>query len=244
MGVAKCHSVTRMTFALKHMMGFLESPSGLHAYLHKGIADINTRSQIKADLHILEALLIRTAYEDYVTCGGPETEETNPCVVKRKNQIIAGIDPVLVDAYACSTFYSVKPRELAHLNNAFEWGIGDLDVEAAKVSGKLRMVNVGELAEVIPVDTPAAAPQEAAIIVENETLKPTAMPLPDNGETVQRILPSTVTQQSCNNAINPNDVLNKALIPASIILAGAGIIAARQKPTDDPTVPENPSKNE
>ena len=48
MGIAKCHSVTRMTLALKHMMGFLEKPAGLHTNLHKGIADLSTNSKIKA----------------------------------------------------------------------------------------------------------------------------------------------------------------------------------------------------
>lgn len=252
MGLAKSHSVTRVTLALKHMMGFLESASGLHAYLHKGIADINTKSQIQADLHILEALRIRTAYGDYVTCAGPETDETHPFMIFRKNQIIAGVDPVLVDAYACSTFYSIKPKELAHLKNAADWGIGDLDFEAAKASGKFRLVNVGEVAEVQPTAIPTVPPQKAIEVaptasvnaITNTTVKPTPMPLPNIEGSGQSGQVTAATVQTCSNLVNPNDVLNKALIPASIVMVGAGIIAARKKPATGSSSKEPPSDHE
>jgi uncharacterized protein (DUF362 family) len=245
MGVAKSHSVTRMTMVLKHMMGFLEAPSSLHTNLHKGIADINTKSQIKADLHILEALYIRVAYNEYVTCAGPETIETNPLAIKRMNQIIAGADPVLVDAYACSTFYKVKPKEFAHLKNAYDWGVGDLDVEAAKASGKFVIVNVGEQpAAAAPEPGPepeqptAQAPDAASdgqspkAVTTSEA--PKAIALPDAADPVKPVQ-AQAASQTCGTAVNPNDLLNKALIPASVILAGAGLAASRKKGKNPPT---------
>jgi uncharacterized protein (DUF362 family) len=246
MAVAKSHSVTRVTLALKHMMGFLESPSGLHAYLHKGIADINTKtSPIKADLHILEALRIRTAYNEYVTCAGPETDETHPFMIFRKNQIIAGLDPVLMDAYACSTFYKIKPKELAHLNNAFEWGVGDIDIESAKTVGSFRIFNVGEIPEVKPTSQPTSTPtvqtkeMASAITPDQKVEKPAPIPLPEVGTDAILPEPSASVQEVCTNAANPNDMLNKALIPVSIILAGAGLIAARKKSTGDDETEDN-----
>jgi hypothetical protein len=230
MGVAKSHSVTRMTLVLKHMMGFLETPGSLHANIHKGIADINTASPVHADLHILEALRIRTAYGDYITCGGPETDETHPFMIKRMNQIIVGTDPVLVDAYACSTFYNVEPKEFAHLKNAADWGIGDLEVEAARTSGKIRILNVGDAAAIHPAVQPTTQPVELTSPQKSGGETNAAIPLPDLAP-VNRIEKATsVTQQICNNAINSNEYLNTALIPASVVLAGAGLIAARRKP--------------
>ncbi len=250
MGVAKSHSVTRVTLALKHMMGFLETPQGLHAYLHKGIADINTRSPMQAQLHILEALRIRTAYNDYITCGGPETDETHPFMIFRKNQIIAGVNPVLVDAYACSTFYKIKPKELAHLKNASDWGLGDLDLEAAQTAGKFRMVNVGEVAAIIPHPTETQKPVEVntATQVEKEittpqkmvTEKPAAIPLPTASGPIDGAGVPIAAQQTSSSVVNPNAMLNKALIPASIVMVGAGIIATR-KNSSSANSPEEPS---
>jgi uncharacterized protein (DUF362 family) len=235
MGLAKCHSVTRMTLVLKHMMGFLEAPGSLHSNIHKGIADINSKSPIQADLHILEALRVRMAYGDYVTCGGPETDETHPFMIKRMNQIIVGTDPVLVDAYACSTFFDVKPKEFAHLKNASDWGIGDLEVEAAKTSGKLRILKVGDVAAIQPTTQPAAQPVEISTSEAAESKKAAAIPLPDLAPVNQIETVKTVVQPVCNNVISPDKFLNVALIPASVVLAGAGLIAARKKPK--PTEP-------
>jgi hypothetical protein len=249
MGVAKSHNVTRISLALKHMMGFLESPSGLHAYLHKGIADINTPSPMQADLHILEALRIRTAYNDYVTCAGPETDETHPFMIFRKNQIIAGTDPVLVDAYACSTFYKIKPKELAHLNFAYEWGDGEIDFETAQANGKFRVVNVGEVPEVKPTVEPTveptSQPQEIAAVPQvDATGKPAAIPFPETQGNNEIIKPVAAAEQTCNNVVNPNDMLSKALIPASIVMVGAGLIASRKKSTDDKSSGEKSSDDE
>lgn len=230
LGVAKSHSVTRMTLALKHMMGFLEAPGSLHSNLHKGIADLNTHSPIRADLHILEALRVRMAYGDYVTCAGPETDESHPFMIKRMNQIIAGTDPVLVDAYACSTFYDVKPAEFAHLKNAFDWGIGDLDVEAAKISGKLLLINVGDTAA-LPASLPPEPEEskQAAIITSEKGTKPLPIPLPESNLVTDIVIPASSFQTNCNNVVSPNGLLNTALIPASAVLVGAGLIASRKK---------------
>jgi len=245
MGVAKSHSVTRMTLALKHMMGFLETPSSLHTNIHKGIADLNTKSRIKADLHILEALYIRMAFGDYVTCAGPETAEKNPAIVKRMNQIIAGVDPVLVDAYACSTFYHVKPAEFAHLKNAFDWGVGDMNVQAAQVSGKFVIVNTGAIAETVePTPAQPTTPaQEIASKPEVTPDQPKAIPLPDMAEPAASVQPAAAGT-ICEAAINPNDLLNKALIPASVILAGAGLAVTRKKAGKQPSSTEKKPEDE
>ena len=83
LAVAKSHNVARYSMCLKHMMGFLQSPAGLHTNLWQGIADINTPSQMKADLHILEAIRVRFPAGEYAMCAGFETDLTNPKIVRR-----------------------------------------------------------------------------------------------------------------------------------------------------------------
>ena len=143
MAVAKSHVVTRLTMCLKHMMGFLEMPSALHAQLEQGIADINTPSPVQAHLHILEAIRVRLPTGPRLQAGGPETDITHPEKIKRLNQVIAGVDPVLIDAYGCLNFFSFKPEEVAHLHHAYESGLGEMDVDKALGEGRLRIFSTG-----------------------------------------------------------------------------------------------------
>jgi len=233
MAVAKSHSVTRMTMCLKHMMGFLEVPGSLHAYLSQGIADLSTKSAIKADLHILEALRVRLPLGDYRVCAGPETEKTNPKVVKRMNEIVAGVDPVLIDAYGCINYFQIKPKELAHLKLAADAGSGTLDVEQAISSGSLQVVKVGEIK---PTPTAEPANIEVKITATQAPTKvgppPTATPLPTlSAEQNQNILlPETnINANSCAEVVNPNSLLSGALIPVAAIIAGAGMVTLRRK---------------
>ncbi len=233
MAVAKSHSVTRMTMCLKHMMGFLEVPGSLHAYLSQGIADLNTKSPIKADLHILEAIRVRLPLGDYRVCAGPETEKTNPKVVKRINQIIAGIDPVLIDAYGCVNYYQIKPKELAHLKLAADAGVGNLDVDQAISSGSLQSVKVGEI---LPTPTVEQASIEITAVATQVPTKagppPTATPLPTvSAEQNQNmVLPETnANAAACADVVNPNSLLSGALIPVAAIIAGAGLVTLKHK---------------
>ncbi len=144
MAVAKSHVATRLTMCLKHMMGFLEMPSALHAQLEQGIADINTPSPVQAHLHILEAIRVRLPTRPRLQAGGPETEITHPEKIKRMNQVIVGVDPVLIDAYGCLNFFSFKPEEVAHLHHAYESGLGEMDVDKALAEGRLRIISTGQ----------------------------------------------------------------------------------------------------
>ena len=228
MAVAKSHSVTRMTMCLKHMMGFLEVPGSLHAYLSQGIADLSTKSAIKADLHILEALRVRLPLGDYRVCAGPETEKTNPKIVKRMNEIVAGVDPVLIDAYGCINYYQIKPKELAHLKLAADAGSGNLDVEQAVSNGSLQVVKVGEIKSTPTVELANIEIKSTATQAPTKSgPPPTATPLPtlsaDQNQNI--ILPETNSNaNSCVDVVNPNSFLSGALIPVAAIIAGAGIV--------------------
>ncbi|HVN55043.1 MAG TPA: DUF362 domain-containing protein [Anaerolineaceae bacterium] len=245
LALAKTHNVTRMTLCLKHMMGFLQSPGLLHVNLDQGIADLSMPSSpFRADLHILEALRVRLPSGGVRVCAGPETDETDPQVVSRRNQVIAGTDPVLIDAYAALTYYETQPDELPYIKNAFESGIGALDVQAALGDGRLRIFTAGKpvesgystatvqpTAESAPATNVAPAAANAASIPVSTTT-----PLPTTIAEVNLVpaAPAAPAPQDYDQVVDPRPFLSIGLIPAAAAVAGAGLVAAsgvlRHKP--------------
>ncbi len=214
LAVAKVHNVTKFTMCLKHMMGFLQQPGLLHSNLEQGIADLSTPSVVQAQLHILEAIRVRLPYGSYQVCAGPETDETHPRIVSRRNIVIAGSDPVLIDAYGCIHLFDIQPQELTHLLLAYENGCGDMDVEAALTDGRIRRFKVG--APLLDTPTPPAATESASL--QSPALKPTASYLPTSEPVGQ-----PVASSSNNQVISLSPLLNVALIPVAAILAGVGL---------------------
>ncbi len=212
LGVAKVHNVTKFSMCLKHMMGFLQQPGLLHSSLEQGIADLSTPSPIQAQLHLLEAIRVRMPFGSYRVCAGPETDETNPNVVSRRNVVIAGIDPALIDAYGCINFFNIQPEELTHVLRAHETGVGDIDVEAALGDGRIRRFKVGE-----PV-TNAQPTEQAAAATEPASPQPIAQAPAIPGETCP---PTT-------QIINPGLLLNTALIPVAAVLSGVGLLVLKR----------------
>jgi len=252
MAVAKSHNVTKLTLSLKHMMGFLEEPQILHSWLYQGIADLNTPSAIQAHLHILEAIRVRVPFQDYVVCAGPETDVTDPRVVKRFNQVVAGVDPALVDAYACINYYAMKPRELAYLNLAAQSGVGQIDVDKATTDGRLQIFTVGQsvptplpsatMTEVPGTATPSGVvtlsgsitPATTETVISTSTPLPTAISDTTSGNGPVRATPFAAS----GDVINPAPIMNVALIPAAVIVSGAGLVALKRMQKRDNT-PDN-----
>jgi uncharacterized protein (DUF362 family) len=265
MGVAKSHLVTRATMCLKHMMGFLESPSALHAQLEQGIADINSESPIRAHLHILEAIRVRLPVGNARQAGGDETEVTHPRRIKRMNQVLVGIDPVLIDAYGCSAFFGFQPAELMHVKLAAADGHGEMDVALAEKEGRFVTVIVGALpatptATITPSPSPSPTSEETSqAVIGTPTVTrvpPTVTPLPTSTpEAVILAQAAAPTQDSSRRdrreelVLNPNGVLNGALLPVAAIVAGSTLVARRQlerrAPAESseqpPRAPESPS---
>jgi hypothetical protein len=227
LAVAKTHNVAKFTMCLKHMMGFLSQPGLLHASLEQGIADLSTPSALQAQLHILEAIRVRIPYGSFPTCAGPETEITNPNMVARRNKVIAGFDPVLVDAFGCVDLFNIQPQELTAVLRANQSGCGDMDVEAALADGRLQIFKVGAP---LPAATPLA--EKAAEAAPQATAsKPTAISLPPSAPSAGQSpagsnLGDALEQTSCSpvgQVISVGSLLNKALIPAALVLAGLGM---------------------
>lgn len=256
MAVAKTHNVTKMTMCLKHMMGFLQAPGLIHSSIEQGIADLSTPSPIQAHLHILEALRVRLPYGNYRVCAGPETDLTNPKVVRPHYQIIAGTDPVLIDAYGTTTFFEMLPEELAHLQKAYEAGIGDMDLQAALDSGQMVAIQVGQsLATATPYPTvsPTSAEstnlQATAVPAAELANQATPTPLPTAApEAAGEALPVGIhasSDQNCTTqVINPFPQLNAALVPAALIVTGAGVAIRAQMGKNKPGSDGQPAEND
>jgi hypothetical protein len=241
MAVAKSHLVTKLTLCLKHMLGFMQLPGALHANLEQGIADLNTRSKLQAQLHILEAIRVRLPVGARRQAGGDETDLTDPRRVKRFNQIVAGVDPVLIDSYACINYFGYKPQELAHVKIAADMGLGEIDVEKAKGDGRLRFFVLGQptatpTSSLTP--TPAATTPAGGTPTVTATATAPATPTPTGPAPTHTPLPTatpvppetpaaaTAAQQA--NLSSPNAILSGALIPAAAIVAGAGVVVRRR----------------
>ena len=216
LAVAKSHNVTKLTMCLKHMMGFLQQPGSLHSNLEQGIADLSTPSAVQAQLHILEAIRVRKPHGSYQVCAGPETDITHPEIVVRHNTVIAGVDPVLIDAYGCIHLFDVQPQELTHLLRAYENGCGDMDVETALTDGRIKRFKVGAPLldnPPLPVSTANASPQSPA-------LKPTAIYSPPIKPATQ---PAVSSPASVGQVVTFDPLLNITLIPAAAVLMGIGL---------------------
>ncbi len=244
LAVAKSHNVTKMTMCLKHMMGLMEVPQNLHTSIEQGIADLNQPSPIQAHLHILEAIRVRWPYPNgQRVCAGPETDLTYPNVIKRMNTVVAGVDPVLVDAYGCINFFNVKPEELTHVLRAYESGVGQMDVEKATRDGQLRIFKVGQpIPTVVPTaqaTQPGATAQPTAAaratlaapgVTGTPTPLPTATLLPAGAMPAGPVSNVPGAGAECNTdglVVSPNNFLSTALLPAAAIVLGVGMVAAR-----------------
>ncbi len=241
LALAKSHLVTKYTLCLKHMMGFMQIPSALHAQLEQGIADLNTESPIQAHLHILEAIRVRLSGQ----AGNSDTEITNPNRVKRPNQVVAGTDPVLIDAYGLQAYFGRKPKELLHVFLAGEAGLGEMDVEKATAAGRLVFFGVGQPTATPPptaTSSPTATkpatptrpgPTATPTTVPTATTIPTTTPLPTNtpmppAEAASLSKLDALRGMSGGTVVNLGPTLSSAMLPAAAVVLSAGAVMRAQ----------------
>ncbi len=213
LGVAKSHNVAQLSMCLKHMMGFLQQPGLLHANLDQGIADLSTPSEVQAQLHLLEAIRVRKPQAGAVVCAGPETDLTHPKVVERRNIVLAGVDPVLIDAYGCIHLFGRRPEELRYVLVANQTGCGDIDVDAAVADGRIRLVKTGE------VDP---GPGASSSVPQPTAVEPSAAMAAEIPATPNAVAPANPSL--ANQVVGFGPLLNLGLIPVAAILAGAGAL--------------------
>jgi len=124
--VAKSHSTTGVSLGLKGFMGLIWDRESFHAQfdISQGIADLAT--VIRPRLTVLDATRA-------LASGGPG----GPGDVKRPNLVVAGTDPVAVDAYGVGIVpwygQSFKGRQVEHLLIAHQRGVGAIDVDKLRI---------------------------------------------------------------------------------------------------------------
>lgn len=118
--IAKTHSATKLTLGMKNLMGCNWDRQAWHQNkLDQCIADYMTA--IRPDLTILDANRI-------LLSNGPK----GPGDTKDVGKVIAGVDPVAVDAYGAGLF-GVKPEDVGYIRLAHEHGVGEIDLAKVKV---------------------------------------------------------------------------------------------------------------
>ncbi|HSB72179.1 MAG TPA: DUF362 domain-containing protein [Candidatus Methylomirabilis sp.] len=123
---AKSHSNTGISMGIKGLMGLIWDRWSLHSKynINQALADLAT--VLRPGLTILDATRA-------LTTGGPG----GPGEVVKPNLIIAGTDPVAVDAFGVGVapWYGqqFKGRQVEHLLAASQRGLGRLDVERLNI---------------------------------------------------------------------------------------------------------------
>jgi len=121
--VAKHHNATRLTMGLKNIMGILGGNRGnIHHDLDLNIAELN--AVFRFHLVVLDAVRILTA-------NGPQGGKIKD--VREMNTIVAGTDPVAVDAYG-ATLFGISARDVPHIMHAAKLGLGESDLKKVKLS--------------------------------------------------------------------------------------------------------------
>ena len=119
--VLKGHCQTKVTCALKNMKGLIPNSEKRRFHtlgLHEPIAHLNTH--IKQDFILIDHICGDWDFED----GG------NPRVT---NCVMAAVDPVLVDAFACSIL-SVDISDVPYIKRACELGVGECNLSRLKLT--------------------------------------------------------------------------------------------------------------
>lgn len=118
--IAKHHSTSRLTMALKNVLGMVGRDRGaLHKDIHPKVADLNR--VVKVDLTVLDAFRILRNHGP--TGGRLEDVDNSP---EHARRIVVSIDPVAVDAYG-ATLFGLNASDIGFIKEAHEAGIGEID---------------------------------------------------------------------------------------------------------------------
>ncbi len=120
--IAKQHDSTRITGALKNLMGFNRDNGSFHQgeeYLHQAIVDLATL--FSPQLIVVDAWTILAENGPF----GPGRLVSPRCV-------LAATDMVAADAYSCR-FLGLNPDEVTYLNLAHQMGLGKKNLSNERI---------------------------------------------------------------------------------------------------------------
>jgi uncharacterized protein (DUF362 family) len=122
--IAKHHSLTGATLGMKNLYGILGGPrQRLHQLIDESLVDL--AAFMRPTLTIVDAcrVLLRNGP------GGGSLAD-----VIAANTLIAGMDPVAVDAYAAKTWWDLDSSRLRYLRLAADRGLGTWDLTNVRTS--------------------------------------------------------------------------------------------------------------
>ncbi len=120
--IAKHHSLSRLTLGMKNWLGAIGgSRNQLHQRLDEAMVDL--AAFFKPELTVLDAYRI-------LFRNGPQGGRVSD--TKLQKSIVAGTDPVAVDALGAS-FFDLEPSDLPYLSLAQKRGLGQADLEKIRV---------------------------------------------------------------------------------------------------------------
>jgi len=124
--IAKHHSLTGTTLGMKNWYGMLGGPRHqLHQKIHESLVDL--ADFVRPTLTILDCyrILVR---------NGPTGGNLQDVLLKKT--LIAGTNPVALDAYAAKAFWNLEVSDLPYLKMAANRGLGTYDFEKVRMQIK------------------------------------------------------------------------------------------------------------
>lgn len=115
--IAKHHNLTGATLGMKNWYGILGGERNrLHQQIHESLADLAN--------FMLPTLTIMDGYR-VLQRNGPTGGNLEDVVLKKT--VVAGTDPVALDAYVAKAFWDLDAEKLPYLTMAAERGLGQVD---------------------------------------------------------------------------------------------------------------------
>ena len=120
--IGKHHSPTGATLGMKNWYGILGGPrQRLHRQIHESLVDL--ADFMRPTLTLIDAFRV-------LLRNGPGGG--NPADVALKKTLIAGTDPVMLDAYAAKAYWDLDWHTLRYLKLASDRHLGTLSFETAR----------------------------------------------------------------------------------------------------------------
>ena len=122
--IAKHHNLTGATLGMKNWYGILGGQRNrLHQQIHQSLVDLASFMLPTLTLMDCYRVLLRNG----PTGGNPEDAEL-------KKTIVAGTDPVAIDAYVAKAYWDLDPEKMPYLEMAAARGLGTTDFASLNVT--------------------------------------------------------------------------------------------------------------
>jgi uncharacterized protein (DUF362 family) len=122
--IAKHHSLTGATIGMKNWYGILGGPRHrLHQRIHESLADL--AGFIRPTLTIVDAYRV-------LTRNGPSGGSLGDVALKKT--VIAGTDPVALDAWVAKAYWNLDWQTLRYLKLASDRHLGNLNFESVRTA--------------------------------------------------------------------------------------------------------------